>query len=287
MANFQGTDNNDTITGTNDADRFNMAQNGSDIVSGKAGNDVFKFGATWSSGDQVNGGTGNDVLELANGGTLLIGTSGLRNLETILLADNGDYTITFLDSGNVNDNVTMDGRGLKATHTMRIDAGNESTRAVTLLGGAGSDHLTGGQANDELRGNKGIDFLDGEGGRDTIVYKLVSDSTSLDFDEVTFNGDKDFFRMPDAVTGVDDVMHGKLNGTKAGKFNANLESRVGAAEMGANHAVVIDVTLGDWSGHVFLIVDANGNAGYQTGEDFVIELLGVNLASIDSGNFVT
>lgn len=286
---FTGTDNDDNITGTNNADVFNMAQNGTDTCKGKGGADIFNFGPTWNLDDRVNGGGGNDVVRLTQGGTVLIGANGLTSVETIELADNGDYTITFIGAGqDVTDHVTMDGSGLRASNFLTVDAGNEKGRSVTLIGGDGSDHLTGGQANDELWGNKGLDFIDGEKGVDTIIYTAVNQSTGIDCDHVTFDVQDDVFRMPSAVTGVDDIVGGKLNGTGAANFDANLEDRIGSDELGSNHAVVLNVNQGDWSGHVFLIVDVNGIAGYQAGADIVIDLVNSgHLGSLSASNFVT
>ena len=284
---FTGTDNDDIITGTNNADFFQMGQNGSDTCKGKGGADIFNFGPTWNIGDRVNGGAGNDIVRISGGDTVLIGATGLTSVELIELKNDGDYTITFIGAGNnVDDHVTMDGSDLDASHFLTVDAGNEKARSVTLIGGDASDHLTGGQADDELKGNKGLDFIDGEGGADTIIYTAVNQSTGIDCDHVTFKVADDVFRMPAAVTGVDELVRGKLNGTHPNNFDSNLEDRIGADDLSAHHAVVLDVNLGDWSSHVFLIVDINGTAGYQGGADIVIDLIDTShLGDFSTSNF--
>jgi hypothetical protein len=281
---YQGTANNDTINGTNSPDFFNVSQGGDDHIFGKDGADIFSFGSAWSLGDEVNGGTGNDVVRLGQGGTKIIGVNGLTSVETIELGDNGDYTITFLASGK-NDHVTVDGSELSSSNFMTIDAGNEEKRAVTLLGGRASDHLTGGQDIDHLKGNRGLDFIDGEGGTDIIVYTGVIESTGINCDHVTYDG-KDQFDLGVPVSGVEDILRHKFNGTSASKFEGNLEEVVDGAELPAFHAVVLDVNQGDWSGHAFLVVDANGSAGFQADEDYVIEIIGGHLAQIDVDSFV-
>jgi hypothetical protein len=43
---------------------------------------------------------------------------------------------------------------------------------------------------------------------------------------------------------------------------------------------------GTLAGHTFLIVDANGTAGYQAGQDYVIDITGAtNLGSLSTTNF--
>jgi serralysin len=282
--NFQGTANNDIINGTNNADFFNMSQGGDDDVFGKDGADIFSFGSQWSLGDEVNGGTGNDVVRLGGGGTKIIAQNGLTSVETIELGDSGDYTITFLSSGK-NDNLTVDGSDLSSSNFMTVDAGNEEKRAVTLLGGRASDHLTGGQDIDHLKGDRGLDFIDGEGGADIVVYTDIIQSTGINCDHVTYDG-KDKFDLGVIVNSVQDILRNKFNGTTARKFNDNLEEVVDGAELPAFSAVVLDVNQGDWSGHDFLIVDANGSAGFQADEDYVIEIIGGHLGQIDVDSFV-
>ncbi len=46
--------------------------------------------------------------------------------------------------------------------------------------------------------------------------------------------------------------------------------------LGAHQAVLFTPDQGDLKNHVFLIVDANGTAGYQSGHDFVFELQGTS-----------
>jgi hypothetical protein len=70
-------------------------------------------------------------------------------------------------------------------------------------------------------------------------------------------------------------------------FDANLASAVGAARLAAHHAVLFTPSAGAHLGKTFLIVDANGVAGYQAGADLVI-LLGAasNLSGLTSSDFV-
>jgi hypothetical protein len=52
------------------------------------------------------------------------------------------------------------------------------------------------------------------------------------------------------------------------------------------HAVLFTPDGGTLAGHTFLVVDVNGMAGYQAGEDYVFQLESAsNLASLSTSNF--
>jgi hypothetical protein len=53
-----------------------------------------------------------------------------------------------------------------------------------------------------------------------------------------------------------------------------------AGHLGAYHAAL--ATIG---AHTYLLVDANGVAGYQSGQDFVIRVDGMS-GTLDTGDFV-
>jgi hypothetical protein len=79
------------------------------------------------------------------------------------------------------------------------------------------------------------------------------------------------------------VTTGHLGGTT---FDANLAAAIGAAQLGAHDAVLFTPDAGALHGHTFLVVDVNGVAGYQAGQDFVIELDNAqNLGSLSTLDF--
>ena len=43
--------------------------------------------------------------------------------------------------------------------------------------------------------------------------------------------------------------------------------------LGAGQAALFTANAGTLSGHVFAVIDVNGQAGYQAGQDLVIELI--------------
>ncbi|MDZ8106454.1 MAG: calcium-binding protein [Nostoc sp. DedQUE12a] len=155
-----------------------------DILRGGAGND-FLYGA--AGNDSLNGGAGNDTLKGGTGNDSINGGSGydLVNYE----GNYTDYTISFLDNGNLKviDNVTTNGNEgidiLSGVELIVTQGGNfavltgglgndllaASNYWTFLFGGDGADYLTGGTGYDNLVGGNGNDTLVGSAGNDTLV----------------------------------------------------------------------------------------------------------------------
>ena len=74
----------------------------------------------------------------------------------------------------------------------------------------------------------------------------------------------------------------------AATFDTDLATAIGSGQLGAHDAVLYDPNRGDLHGHLFLVVDLNGVAGYQAGQDLVIDITGAaNIGSLTTGNFIT
>ena len=72
-----------------------------------------------------------------------------------------------------------------------------------------------------------------------------------------------------------------------GNFNDQLAAAIGATELAKHHAVLFKPDDGNLTGTTFLIIDANGKAGYQAGKDFVVLLTdAAHLGQLDAGDFV-
>ena len=69
-------------------------------------------------------------------------------------------------------------------------------------------------------------------------------------------------------------------------FGTDLQVAVHASVLGANEAVLFDPNGGDLNltGQVFLIVDANGVAGYQNGADYVVQIVS-SAGTLTTDNF--
>jgi Ca2+-binding RTX toxin-like protein len=141
-----------------------------------------------------------------------------------------------------------------------------------LQGDNGDDTLAGGAGNDILAGGAGADSLKGGHGADTFVFASPTDSTGRHYDKITgFDPSSgDHIQVASAVTGIDAaVTHGSLS---PHGFNTDLATALDADHLAANHAVLFTPDQGPLAGKTFLVVDTNGVAGYQAGEDVVIRL---------------
>ena len=140
MADIIGTNGDDILNGTADAD----------FISGLSGNDT------------INGGDGDDFIYSGTGDDIIDGGVGNDEIE-------GDDGADTLNGGDGDDRL----KGSAGTDTVFGGNGNDSLR-----GGSGSDVIHGGEGNDDLYsriGNgDGLDDVDpdqifGEGGNDQII----------------------------------------------------------------------------------------------------------------------
>ena len=97
----------------------------------------------------------------------------------------------------------------------------------------------------------------------------MSQSTGAGHDTIVgFDPSADRIDLPGTVTAIDTARTGSAS---AATLDADLTAAL--ATLGAFHAVQFTATGGDLATHVFEVVDANGVAGYQAGQDYVIELV--------------
>lgn len=247
-----------------------LGGNGNDTVIGGAnsngtislGNGADHF-AGGTAGQTVNGDDGNDVL---------IGGTGSLNT---------------LDGGNGNDTIT----GGNAGNFVSGDDGNDKLigghGTNVLNGGIGNDTLTGNVASDTLFGGAGKDTMTSGGGTDRILYGSdVPESNAANFDVVKgYDAATSKFDFTFTVTGVDAMI--RQGDASRASLDADLANIIDATKLGASHAVLFIADAGDLSGATFLIVDANGMAGYQQGADFVIQLAGgLHLAHLSTTDFM-
>lgn len=272
---LSGSKFNDHLLGYDGKDTFSMGGGGNDHVEGMSGNDMFNFAGKFDANDSVDGGADRDTLTLAGDYSdgVTLGNTSIIDVETISLTKAHSYFLTMAD-GNVaaGKSVIIDGTKLLATDHVTIDGTAETDGAFVFRGGAGNDTFIGGHGKDTFTGGAGADVMTGNGGVDAFVYKGVAESTGTTHDTVVgFNFLVDKFNLDVSVTGTDAAVSGNL---RTAAFNADLASAVTAAKLGAHHALVFTATTGTESGHQFLVVDANGTAGYQANADYVIQLSG-------------
>jgi Ca2+-binding RTX toxin-like protein len=313
-----GTGHDDTLIGDSFGNWI-IGNGGDDSVFGGQGNDIIEVGGKDAGGQlatnvQVDGGAGSgDMI-----GFLQTIALGNPTSVTITLATNAAQVT---GQGTISITRVENAQGTTFNDTLTGNGGDN-----TLFGSEGSDTLAGANGDDTLWGDKtympfdgsptdgprvlldpdvpGNDVMDGGGGEDrligdllsdtmtggadgdTFVYEEAADSTGLAWDVITdLNGAEDLFELWFQVTGLDAAVGvGKLRDTN---FETDLQKAIKPNKMGADHAVVFTPDAGNLAGKIFLIVDANGTAGYQTG-DMAIEITGAtNLGGLDVADFTT
>ena len=274
IENLTGSAFADSLRGNGVANRL-IGGSGNDTLDGRGGDDTVDGGA---GDDRLLGSGGNDMASYA------AATAGVTVDLTIAVAqDTGGAGIDTLSSiEGLTGSAFAD--SLKGDDAANALAGGD--RNDRLAGGKGTDHLEGGNGADRLIGGRDADLLVGGKGVDTFGYDTARDSTGRDYDAIVgFDADAEFFDLPVAVTGLDPtISSGRLS---EAQFNSDLAAAVSAAALLAHHAVLFTPDQGAHAGETFLIVDANGVAGYQRREDFVFRLDGpVNPGSLSTDRFV-
>lgn len=274
---------------------------GDDNITTGAGNDHLHLGGGNNTGilgdgdnsydgdDGVNvvtGGSGLDSVTVGNGNNVLNLGDGLD----IVLAGNGNNKIT---TGSGNDQVQVGG----GNNTINLGDGNNVLGVFdsgvtgahnTITTGSGNDSITGGAGDNTIVTGAGDDFIfvvagkttinAGAGkdliavgsGKDTFIYGAASESTSVTRDTINnYDAKLDRFDLPTAVTGVDKDRMGDMS---AATFDKDLKKIADAGHLGASHAMIVTASGGDLAGDTYLVIDANGLAGYQAGQDYVMKL---------------
>ncbi|HTQ14829.1 MAG TPA: calcium-binding protein [Rhizomicrobium sp.] len=275
----------DSLTGGAGADTFDLTVGGNDTVKGGGGDDTIEAGATLTAADRIDGGDGFDTVDLDGdySAGLTFTAFTVTNVEDIALAAGHSCKLVTADANvAAGHTLEIDGSALGAGDQLNFNGHHETDGAFQILGGAGADILVGGAGADSIRGGGGADTLTGGAGADTFVYDGPSDSSGTAYDRIKdFDAAQDRIALPGAVSAVDAaVASGLLN---SGHFNANLASAIGAAQLHAGDAVLFTPDSGNLAGHTFLVIDANGVAGYQAGADYAIEVTGMTgtLAAAD------
>lgn len=192
----------------------------------------------------------------------------------------GQDSVTIVDDGNSHDDLI----GGTAGHN-NITANNKGD----IIVGEGSNNIiNGGNGNDTITAGTGSDTISVGAGDDRFVYTNPAWSTSTHFDSISgFNAltDKIEVNKHFAVTGIDAaITHGVLS---ASDFDKDIAKAL-VGHLGADQAILFTASSGTYAGETFLIIDQNGNAGYQAGHDLVIDL-GTgshNLADLSVADFV-
>jgi Ca2+-binding RTX toxin-like protein len=271
-----GGSGDDTLIGGDYQTRLDGGDGDDTIITG--------YGAHWSGGiDAIFGGNGNDIIN--SGGIDVI--DGGNGFDVLFFSRSGYHTDLSFDETsksavtrivgygdldpagpqttvvNIEEFHLTGGEGNDMFHTL---SGND-----TLDGGNGNDVLSAGSGNDTLIGGAGADTLNSGSGHDAFVYHSAKDSTGSLFDTVIgFDSANDHFVLPVAVTGVSSTV--AIGSLDAVTFDTDLSAAMTDSTLHKHHAALFQADAGSLSGQTFLVVDANGVPGYQTGEDIVIRM---------------
>lgn len=284
----------DTLTGNGGNDTFQMLGANAATISGGDGDDLVQllsedsslFGPAFSAASRIDGGAGFDTVEIRDAGAGSVAFNGqtMINVERIVVRDGFTYNFTTVNANVAAGKVLeVDATPLGGGSKLLFDGSAETNGAFVIDGGLANDTFTGGAGDDALAGSVGADNLTGGAGVDTFVYNGQTDSLHTRYDAVhDFVAGTDKFLLDVVVTGVDATVSGNVSGGSEGN---DLQAIAGS--LGAGHAIRVNATGGSLSGHVFLLVDVNGSAGYQKNADYVIDITGISGGALTVGDFVT
>jgi Ca2+-binding RTX toxin-like protein len=293
LAGNWGASDNFTFDGSAETDgsfRFSGGH-GIDTITGGAQLDSFVFArGALSAADRVDGGAGFDDLTLKGPNPqLFLDGDTIKNIEVIYFGGGNSYSL-FTHNDNVakGETLTVSGAFLETSDVLVFNGSDERNSYLNIYGGDADDALTGGKRGDVLQGNAGGDTLEGGHGRDVYTYGggIEGESTVVAFDTVVgFNFDaKDAFEMAFEVTGVDAAI---TSGEASFEHFGRSLKQAADGVLEADHAVLFTPDSGNLAGNTYLLIDANGTAGFQRGSDMVILLQdAVNLGSLDAADFI-
>ena len=207
--------------------------------------------------------------------------NGLLGLEILVLRPGASYELSASD-GHVAAGATLEvnAMALGRDETIAFDGSAESDGSFVFLGGGGADIFRGGRGDDLIFGLGGGDTLEGGRGADIFSYDAAGQSSGAGHDRlIDFDPGEDSIDLPFTVTGFDAAIGSGALSTAS--FDGDLAAALGGG-LGAGRAVFFAPDSGDLAGTIFLIVDGNGEEGYQAGEDYVFALPAGNLADLST-----
>lgn len=200
------------------------------------------------------------------------------DIDRLTAAAGSDYNLAsdddFVAAGDV---LMIDATALGEDDGMMFDGAAETDGSFVFLGGEANDYFFGGAGNDRITGGGGADAMAGGGGSDIFIYGDAGESSGTNYDTISgFDPSADRIDLPGSVSGFGAAIEGGALSTAS--FNDDLSAVLGG--LAPSQAVWFAPDSGDLAGQIFLIVDGNGQAGYQEGEDFVIAVEGAPLADL-------
>jgi Ca2+-binding RTX toxin-like protein len=311
LVRIEDTPGNDTMVGTDAAERFG-GNSGNDTILAGGGNDYLEGG---NDNDRLEGGPGDDLLDSGRQADIVLGGTGNDlylvydyedtlielagegydtvvcvannytlpdNFERLVLANSGLPYVGRNGNGNALDNVIT---GNDFDNIINGFGGNDQ-----LFGDAGDDEIDGGAGDDQISGEGDHDILHAELGNDTVTGGAGNDTIYGGVGNVTtavYSGAiKDYSSTGGAIgtVTITDSRGGSPDGTDYLTGVERLRFADGDVSMAEfiaiTHPVVINGTNGDdVSGPVVAAgtrVIASGNGGNDVlfGAEFGDELSG-------------
>lgn len=208
---------------------------------------------------------GDGILKLEHPGTM---TGKITNLQagdiidlvatkaTQVSVHAGVMTVKVLGGGTLVFQVS----GAFAANAFTIETDGHAGRNLVFGPRPPAPHHTGG-----------LDAFDqaGSPGADHFTFTEIAQSAGAAYATITgFDAASDTFDLPVAVRSIG-AAHGMLS---SAAFDGDLAAALNVGHLAAHQAVVFTADAGDLAGNTFLVVDANGQAGYQAGAGFVFRL---------------
>lgn len=206
----------------------------------------------------------------------------------LTLTNTGNASITKLDASGVKaDKATDTAANLKVTFSSEttsaavtmiggegadtLTSKSTSTKADTLIGGAGGDTLTGGAGNDTLDGGAGADTLDGKGGANTLTGGAGTDSFVIGV-----------ATSKAVISTITDLAAGETITLAAALGNAFTSTKVSLGA-GATYADYLDAscTAADtaawfqFEGNTYLVGSSDDLSSFINGTDTVVKIAGL------------
>lgn len=160
---LRGNAGNNTVTGTDGVDFFNLSQGGTDTVSGGLSNDAFYFGAAFAPGDIVDGGAGtNDQLAIQGNYNQTFAANQFTNLEVLVLLGGAvttygggggpfSYNLTTVDANVASgQELVIYAASLAAGESFTFNGSAETDGTFRIYGGQGTETITTGAGNDGI-----------------------------------------------------------------------------------------------------------------------------------------
>lgn len=263
---IQGSDSNDSIIGSNGEDDI-IGGDGADNISGLDGNDVIAGGP---GPDTIDGGAGFDTLRFeefmgvfgpinVDLGNNTVGNDGAGSSDSVV-------NVESVDGSRFDDTLIGDALGNRLEGRDGNDSISGNAGDDSLFGGLGNDTISGGAGNDQIFGDDDADILNGDADDDSLFGGFGDDSLHGDAGNDVLFGD----HGNDTLSGGDndDTLNGGPDNDVlfGGSGNDTLRGDDGDDTIAGGPGS--DGMLGGSGADIFLLSDADGNAQYDSIDDF-------------------